>query len=328
MKPEPKSIGIIGAGPVGGILGAHLLSAGHTVMIVDSWKDHIERIRAEGLNIAGREEMRVRPAHLSVSIRDLDAIVPEFVFICTKACDLDKVLSEISRNLKQSKTVFISAQNGIDTEQIIAERLGNSRVLRAVISYAGILVRPGEIRETFFSAPNYLGWLDKGGEESCREIASVVSASGLATEPTGEISRFVWRKSILNTCTMSIAAVTGMNMQEMVNFPPTAQLIEILLRESIAVAAAYGFDYGPEFFESVREFNKRAGPHRPSMLVDLENGRQTENAFLIRRIAEYAEQKGVPAPLHRTMANLIDALEMRNLGRSGSHRNEASQATK
>ena len=319
---KPKTIGVIGAGPVGGILAAHLLSAGHTVMIVDSWKDHIERIRADGLNITGREDIRVQAAHLSNSIADLDTIVPEFVFICTKACDLDSVLSEMSNRLKKSETVFISAQNGIDTEQIIAERIGRSRVLRAVISYAGILVRPGEIRETFFSAPNYLGWLNEDGTESCKEAAAVVSASGLATEATGEINRFVWRKSILNTCTMSIAAVTGMNMQEMVNFPPTAQLIELLLHESIAVAAAYGFDYGPGFVEMVRDFNKRAGPHRPSMLVDLENGRKTENAFLIRRIAEYGEQKGISAPVHRTMANIIDALEMRNLERSSSRPTE------
>ena len=178
---------------------------------------------------------------------------------------------------------------------------------------------PGEIRETFFSAPNYLGWLDEGGEEACTEAAALVSASGLAMEATADINRFVWRKTILNTCTMSIAAVTGMNMQEMVNFPPTAQLIEILLRESIAVAGAYGFDYGPGFIEMVREFNQNAGPHKPSMLVDLENGRKTENRFLMRRIAEYAEQKEISAPLHRTMANIIDALEMRNLGRNLSN---------
>jgi 2-dehydropantoate 2-reductase len=61
------------------------------------------------------------------------------------------------------------------------------------------------------------------------------------------------------------------------------------------------------------DFSRRAGPHRPSMLVDLENRRKTENAFLVRRIAEYAEQKGVTAPVHRTMANIIDALEMRGL---------------
>jgi 2-dehydropantoate 2-reductase len=315
---KTKTIGIIGAGPVGGILAAHLLSAGHTVMIVDSWKDHIERIRADGVQISGREEMRVQPVHLYDSIGALDTMEPEFVFICTKACDLDNVLGGMSDRLRQSKTVFVSAQNGIDTEQIIAEWIDRRRVLRAVISYAGILIGPGEIRETFFSAPNYLGWLHEGGEESCREAAAIVSASGLATEATGDIQRFVWRKSILNTCTMSIAAVTGMNMQEMVNFPPTAQLIELLLLESVAVADAYGFDYGPGFIEAVRDFNQHAGPHRPSMLVDLENGRKTENAFLIRRIAEYAEQKGISAPLHRTMANLIDALEMRNLERGAS----------
>ncbi len=106
-------------------------------------------------------------------------------------------------------------------------------------------------------------------------------------------------------------------MQEMIEFPPTAQLVELLLNESIAVAAAYGFDYGPEFVEKVKDFNKHAGPHRPSMRVDIENGRRTENPFLIRRIAEYAERKGVPAPLHRTVANLIDALEMRALERAG-----------
>jgi ketopantoate reductase len=47
------------------------------------------------------------------------------------------------------------------------------------------------------------------------------------------------------------------------------------------------------------------------MLADIERGRKTENAFLMRRIAEYADRKGVPAPLHHTMAALIDALETR-----------------
>jgi len=99
------------------------------------------------------------------------------------------------------------------------------------------------------------------------------------------------------------------------SFAPTNRLVELLLNESIAVAAAFGFDYGPGFFDAAKDFNKRAGPHKPSMLVDLENGRRTENPFLIRRIAEYGEQKGVPAPVHRALANLIDALEMRNIER-------------
>jgi 2-dehydropantoate 2-reductase len=315
-----RTIGIIGAGPVGGILAAHLSSARHTVILVDVWKEHLERIRSNGLRITGLEDLSAQPAHLLTSIRDLGDFSPELVFICTKACDLDNVLNEMSDALKKSSAVFVSFQNGIDTEHVVAERIDRSRILRGVVNYAGVLTGPGEIRESFFTPPNYLGWLVESGTEPCKEAAAVLSESGLATEATEDIGRHAWKKAILNSCTMSIAAITGMNMQEMINFPPTAQLVYLLLDESIAVAAAYGYDYGPEFVEKVRYFNNHAGPHRPSMRVDIENGRKTENPFIIRRIAEYAERKGVPAPLHRTVANLIDALEVRAIERHNSRR--------
>ncbi len=311
VKMNARTVAVIGVGPVGGILAAHLLQAGHTVLMVDTWKEHLDHIRAHGLRIAGLEDILVRPVHLFESVAALGNTMPEFVFICIKACDLDHLLVEMGDRFGRSGAVFISFQNGIDTEKVIAERVDQRRVLRGVVSYAGVLAGVGEIRETFFEPPNYIGWLNKGGREPCREIAGFLSASGLATEATGQIQKFVWRKAILNSCTMSIAAVTGMNMQEMINFQPTARLVELLLDESIAVAAAHGFDFGAEFVERVKEFNKRAGPHRPSMLADIEKGRRTENAFLMRRIAEYAERKGVPAPIHRAMAALIDALEMR-----------------
>ena len=317
-RMKEKTIAIIGAGPVGGILAAHLLSAGHKILLVDSWQAHIEHIRANGLHITGREEILAHPAHLYGSIESLGDIEPDFVFICTKACALDEVLGKIGEPIRQSRAIFISFQNGIDTEQVIAERLGPNRVLRGVVTYAGVLLGPGEIRESFFNPPNYLGWLGQGGRDACSELAALLSDAGLGTEVTGDIGKHAWRKAILNTCTMAIAAATGMNMQEMQDFPPTAQLVDLLLRESIAVAAAYGYDYGPGFYEFVMEFNRRAGPHRPSMLVDIENGRKTENSFIVRRIADYAEREGVPAPYHRTLGILIDALEKRSRERHRS----------
>ena len=175
---NPRKLAVIGAGPVGAILTAHLCSQGHPVFLVDSWKAHIEQIRSEGLRITGRENILVRPAHLYGSIEALAGVVPDFVFICTKACDLDNVLGAFREDLK-SRAVFVSVQNGIDTEQVLGERIGLARVLRAVITYGGVLVGPGEIRETFFNPPNYLGWLDESGKDCCREIAELMSAAGL-----------------------------------------------------------------------------------------------------------------------------------------------------
>jgi 2-dehydropantoate 2-reductase len=315
---KSRTIAVIGAGPVGGILAARLIAAGHRILVVDSWKDHVEYMRIHGLHILGPEEITVHPEYLYTSIEDLGEILPEFVFVCTKSCDLKAVEKKISAPLRQSRAVFISFQNGIDTEQVLAERLGRERVLRGVISYAGVLTGPGEIRQSFFNPPNYLGWLDRCSEDSCKDAAAIVTASGMETVPTGDIGRYAWRKTIFNTCIMAVAAVTGLNIQEMMEFLPTEQLADQLLDESIAVAAANGFDFGPSFANTVREFHKRAGPHRPSMLVDIENGRRTENAFIVRRIAEYADRKGVAAPLHHTLATIIDALELRNLKRQRS----------
>jgi len=310
---KPRTIAIIGAGPVGGILAAHLCSKGHSIHLVDTWREHIRKIESDGLKIKGNEEKTVHPARLLTSVSDLGDPDPEFIFICTKACYLNGVLGDLSDRIKHSNAVFISAQNGIDTEKVIVENIGAGHVLRAVITFAGFPTGPGVIQETFFIPPSYIGWLDADGEIPCREIAEIVSAAGLIMEPTADIQKHVWRKTILNTCTMAIAAVTGLNMQEQYEFPPTRVLIEDLLRESIQTAAAYGFDYGRDFFNTVMQFNEKAGPHRPSMLVDLENGRKTENDFIVRRVAEYAERKGIPAPVHRTMAICIDALEMRGL---------------
>lgn len=315
---DPRVIAVVGAGPVGGILAAHLCLAGHEILLVDTWREHMEQIRSNGLRISGVEEMLVRPEHLLFSVGEMGDIVPEFIFICTKASDLDNVLTGLSERLKRAETVFISAQNGIDTEEIVAQHLERRRIMRGVISYAGVLTGPGEIQETFFSPPNYLGWLDENGIKSCDEAAKIMSDCGLATETTGEVKKAVWRKAILNCGTMPIAALTGMSIKELMDFSPTRKLVELLLRESIAVAASLGFDYGPDFFEFATDLYVRAGAHRPSMLVDIEKGRVTENRFLMRRIAEYAEEKGIPAPTQRTMASLIEALDMRNRTRQAA----------
>ena len=65
---EAKEIAVIGAGPVGGILTAHLCTHGHKVHLVDAWKEHIDRIRTHGLRITGREQMLAHPANLCYSI--------------------------------------------------------------------------------------------------------------------------------------------------------------------------------------------------------------------------------------------------------------------
>ena len=51
--------GVIGVGPVGGIMGVHLAKAGHDVTLVDILKTHMDEIKRNGLTITGFNDINV-----------------------------------------------------------------------------------------------------------------------------------------------------------------------------------------------------------------------------------------------------------------------------
>ena len=52
-----KKFGIIGAGPVGGIMGVHLANAGHHVVLVDVMTEHLDEIKINGFSLTGHTDM-------------------------------------------------------------------------------------------------------------------------------------------------------------------------------------------------------------------------------------------------------------------------------
>ena len=65
--PELR-VAIVGAGAVGGYIGGKLAAAGHDVRLIDSWVEHIEKIRRDGLRITepgGASHVEVEALHLS-----------------------------------------------------------------------------------------------------------------------------------------------------------------------------------------------------------------------------------------------------------------------
>ena len=65
------SIGIIGAGPVGGILGAYLAAAGEQVVFVDVLEEHLEAIRTTGLEVSGVKDFNVIIKETLTDVREL-----------------------------------------------------------------------------------------------------------------------------------------------------------------------------------------------------------------------------------------------------------------
>jgi len=203
------STAVIGIGPMGGILSAHLLKAGEDVILVDILARRLHSIQKEGLTVKDPRnqligEFTVYPERFLLSAGDIPEEV-DTIFIATKAYSLMQVASEI-RDLVTPSTKLVIYQNGLDNQDRVAGIFGSENVFRNVNNYAGMMNSDTVAEVTFFNRPNYIGIMENGNREQAEELAESLSAAGLETRFTEDIKRSEWEKAILNASLAPISA--------------------------------------------------------------------------------------------------------------------------
>lgn len=312
-------LAIVGAGPIGAVLGAYLSKGGNQVAFVDILKEHLAEINKSGLNISGFAEVKASISATYQSIEELKSFDPEIIFLCVKTSVTTWLIPNL-QNLQSAMQAghsggynlrLVCFQNGLDIEDEIAGVFGKDNTLRVVINYAGNYIAPGNIKLSFFNKPNYIGGLSPKGETLAKEIAQIMTKSGLDTTSVSDIKKYVWEKVILNSALSAPCAITGMTMKQAMDFYPTYHLVEAILTEGIKVAGALGYDYGPDFFSHCIEYLKKAGHHKTSMHIDIENGRPTEIDYINKKIVDYGRTNNIDTPYNETITSLVKAIEKR-----------------
>ena len=313
-------IGIIGAGPVGSMLSAHLINAAHEVYLVDVLSHIVEAIKEKGLQIVGVKELYARIENAYTSIDQLHGIELDQIYICTKSIDLHGVSKQLQK-LKLQEAFYISFQNGIDNEDVLTNYFPCEKVFRGVINYAGMISRPGVVKMTFFHPPNYIGSYASESVETAKSLAQLHSKIGIETEYSATIKKEAWRKSILNSVLMPVSVTTGLTMAKIMGHPELKAIVEVLLKDFLEVAKMEGFVYEEEFFDNAIAYLSNAGDHKPSMLTDFEVGRPLEIDYLNIKIQEYAEKHNVPCTYNKLLCALIKGLLFRRDVVKGNSRN-------
>ena len=131
----------------------------------------------------------------------------------------------------------------------------------------------------------------------------------LITEVPEDIVDHVWQKAILNASLSAVCAITRKTMKEVMDFPMTLDLVEGIIDESVVIAEKEKIDLGKKFRRYSIRYLKNAGHHRPSMLVDLENGDRTEIDQLNGKIVDYGRKHYLPTPLNQSVTALVHLLE-------------------
>jgi 2-dehydropantoate 2-reductase len=307
-KPDKTKFLIIGLGPIGGIFACHLKTAGHLVCGIDIWEDHIRRIKDDGIRIEKMVNLHHHLDEVRTRIHDLDNRDFDYVVVSIKTPYMDSIIAD----LKEFDSNFnvVSLQNGIDTEDYLAKSFDTGRVIRIVVNYAGNITAPGIIGMSFFHKPNYVGGLTT--PQPCQpamDLARLLDNVGLDTEYTPDIKKYTWKKTILNSILAPLSALLGMTMAEIMTCRETRNMVELLLAESLNVADHMGYNYGDTFIQQSMDYLSGAGHHKPSMLIDIENGNPTEIDFINGKISEYGQRFNIPVPLHTAITALIKAKE-------------------
>lgn len=134
-------ITVIGAGAIGGTVGAHLLRDGHDVLLCDADAAHVAAINAHGLRIRGPVEEFTVTAR-AVLPEDLPPTI-ERAIIAVKSHHTASA-ARLLRDRLTPDGYVLSLQNGLTADAISAE-VGAARVVVGFINFGADYIEPGVV---------------------------------------------------------------------------------------------------------------------------------------------------------------------------------------
>jgi 2-dehydropantoate 2-reductase len=310
------TVAVVGAGAIGGLLGAHIARSGQDVLLV-ARGPHLAAMRSRGVTVRhGEEEFTVHPECTD----DIDVIRrAEVVFLTLKAHSIPAVAEAIGSALADGACV-VGAQNGIpwwyfedrhlesvDPGGIVARSIPYKRVVGCIAYPAAQVVEPGVI-EWLEGNRFSLGEPDGSKSERLQSISSMLVNAGFKAPIQARIRNEIWLKLLGNATFNPVSALTGATLVDIVTSTATRELIHTLMEEVDAVARAMGIEVPLTIAKRI-EGAAATGEHKTSMLQDLEAGRPLEVDALLGSVVELAGGAGVPVPSLRVVYGLTKLLD-------------------
>lgn len=329
---------VVGAGAVGGYVGAHAAQAGVDTVLVDAWPEHVLAIRQHGLKVsgmggAGSVHTPVRAWHVG-EVQQLVREQPiDVAFIAVKSYDTLWATQLILPYLAPNGCL-VSLQNGIN-EDAIASVAGWGRVLGCSVSaLAAELVAPGEIVRNSPLGDDKKPGMRIGevhGQITPRaERVGALLAHGDSCKVTTNLWGERWSKLTINAMRNGVCALTGLTGKQRDNNEVARHLSIRLGSSCIRVGRALGLalepvggldldllaraEDDPAAYDAITRMimevaNSRSDAQRPSMGQDIGKGRRTETEGINGLVARRGEEVGIDVTLHRRVNDVIRRIE-------------------
>lgn len=315
---------VVGAGSIGGFVGAKLALAGEDVTLVARGAN-LQAIRSHGLRLMMHDGTEHTVREVRAAATPAEAGRHDVVILAMKAHQVAPVAREIA-SLCHEDTVIIPMQNGIpwwyfqrhggefegrivtrvDPEGAIAAAIDPRRIIGCVVYPACELAAPGVVRH--IEGDRFpLGELDGASTERVNAIAAAFARAGLKAPVLDNIRSEIWLKLWGNLTFNPISALTHSTLVDICQHPLTRELAAAMMREAQAVANRLGITFRVTLEKRIAGA-ERVGKHKTSMLQDVEAGRDPEVDALVGSVIEVGRMVGEPTPRIEAVFALVKLL--------------------
>ena len=305
-------IAIVGAGAIGGYLGAKLALAGEEVTFIARNKN-LAAINAHGFRLQLEDGSEQHASNVRAVQHMAEAGVQDAVLLTLKAHQVKDVLPDL-RALFGSETMVVTMINGVpwwyfqklggsydrrslesvDPGGFIAQHIEAERIIGSVVYPAAELVEPGLVK---LIEGNRFTLGEPSGERTPRieALSQAMMRAGFKSPISKDIRAEIWVKLWGNLCFNPLSALTHATLQDICRFPPSRELAANMMREGQDVAQALGVNFKITLDQRMAGA-EAVGAHKTSMLQDVEHGRALELDALVGSVIELGRISGVPTP--------------------------------
>src|SRR4028119_20752 len=302
---------IVGAGAIGGYLGAKLALAGEQVTLIARGA-HLDTIQNKGLKLMAEGEEYVIKDVFATS--DMSEVGPQDVAILALKAHSVPAIAPAMRALYNPETMVVTAQNGIpwwyfrkhggefegqrihsvDPDGIVESNIEIDRVIGCVVYPAAELPEPGVVRHIEGNRFT-LGELDGSKSDRIQLLSKTFSRAGLKSPVRTQIRSDIWVKLWGNLAFNPISALTRATLEDICRYPLTRELARHMMTEAQTIAETLGIEFGITLEKRINGAEK-VGAHKTSMLQDIETGRPTEVDAIVGAVAELGRLTNIPTP--------------------------------